>query len=232
LWQGFFGWSPSKNLRRYVGAMVPRIVEGAARWQKCPRKSQENASGNLIPPEDLSKDGRKLLEVLNDESDLAAVLIAASFHAEQLATLLVSRFIQNSSTATQFLYPSKGVLGEFRARSQLSHCLGLISKLSFNDLCAIGEIRNLFAHSHLQMTFEDQSIQEKCSALETWQQLEPLKKYLTADIEERSSNARGQFKITVVMLLADLEIAIQSKQPEVKSPPARHVIHKRVESPE
>src|SRR2546430_11588641 len=101
-----------------------------------------------VPAEELSDDTRRLFDVLNDESDLACVVIGAAFLETTVATLLERRFLA-SSVARKLLEPG-GALGGFAPRADLAYCLGLITKDHYQDLCAIAAIRNRFAHSHLQ----------------------------------------------------------------------------------
>ncbi|HDH12561.1 MAG TPA: hypothetical protein ENG83_10285 [Nitrospirae bacterium] len=104
--------------------------------------------------EDLSKDSKILFDTLNEGSDLARVLIGTSFLDESLRSLLQRYFIK-SDTAKNILSPN-GFIGLFANRCDLSYCLNLIKKKTYKDLRTIAEIRNLFAHSHLNGSFSFQ----------------------------------------------------------------------------
>jgi len=77
--------------------------------------------------EDLSQESQALYDVLNDESDLACVLIATSYLDQTLASLLERYFVEGN-TSQRLLDPRGGVLGTFASRADLSYCLGLIPK--------------------------------------------------------------------------------------------------------
>ena len=112
---------------------------------------------HTIPnPETLSEDSRQLYDVLNEESDVACVLIGTSYLDQTLASLLERYFIESKITA-KFLHPH-GPLGSLNSRSELGYCLGLISKAFNNNVSHIAEIRNKFAHRHLLLTFETEEI--------------------------------------------------------------------------
>jgi DNA-binding MltR family transcriptional regulator len=156
---------------------------------------------NHVDTESLSRDTKALYDLLNDEPDLSAVVVAASFLDTALADLLSAR-LQQAKVAAELLSP-QGALGTFGARRDLALCLGLISESHHRDLRAIARIRNRFAHSHLQLTFCDAGIQSLCDQLREWQVLllgetEGAVASLTA--EERRMRSRNQFKLTVVFI--------------------------------
>jgi DNA-binding MltR family transcriptional regulator len=154
-----------------------------------------------VPVEQLSEDTRRLFEVLNDESDLACVVIGAAFLETTVATLLERKFL-TSAVAGKLLEPG-GALGSFAPRTDLAYCLGLITKDHYQDLCTIAEIRNRVAHSHLQLDFRDSGIRAACDQLHEWrivlvgEEEAPLTDATETDLAAR---ARNQFKLTVAFL--------------------------------
>ena len=50
-------------------------------------------------------------------------------------------------------------------RNKVAFCVGLIDSLSFDTLSKISNIRNLFAHTHPERTFEHQDIKPVCASL-------------------------------------------------------------------
>src|SRR5437899_3106263 len=86
---------------------------------------------------------RQVYDVLNNESDLACVLIATSYLDNALATLLKRHLIE-SSVVNRVLESPRGPLSSFASRSDLAYCLGLISKGLRKNLEIIGQIRNTF----------------------------------------------------------------------------------------
>jgi hypothetical protein len=117
------------------------------------------------PPaiEQPSQDARALTDVVNSEPDFACVLITGSFLDQCLASLL-RKFFVKCSTADGLL-SFKGPLGTFASRVNLCYGLGLITKEMRQNLETIGEIRNLFGHSHLSLGFNDQDIKTLCGKL-------------------------------------------------------------------
>lgn len=156
--------------------------------------------------EDLSKDTQKVFDVLNDESDLACVLIGTSYLAELLASTLKAVF-SSESVATKILDPQRGPIGGFATRTDLAYCLGLISKPVYQDLGRIAEIRNQFAHKHIALDFGDSKVQVSCNKLQAWRFLEegdgsPAK----ATNQQARLVARKQFAMSVVLLGARIHV--------------------------
>jgi DNA-binding MltR family transcriptional regulator len=158
-----------------------------------------------VPVEQLSKDSRRLMDVLNNESALACVVIGAAFLDAALASLL-SKTLLKSGVTTKLLGPS-GALGSFGTRADLAYCLSLITKSHYKDLCVIAEIRNHFAHHHLNFGFNDPKVRQLCDRLHEWKILLFKEEDTPAEaasvkpvIEQLATRARNQFNLTVVFI--------------------------------
>ena len=157
----------------------------------------------IIPIEQLSADTNQLYEILNEESDLACVLISVAFLDEALSSFLHAKFREHSSISDKLLDSRNGAFGNFAARTDLAYCLSLIGKEQYNDLRKLGEIRNLFAHSHLRFSFGELRAQELCNQLRQWRFIEDEKDApVNLSLEQLQIRARNQFKLSVVILAA------------------------------
>lgn len=101
------------------------------------------AKGLRIPTEQLSEETQQLYDVLNNEKDLAVILIASSFLDACLRSLLEKKLLEGS--VSDRMLSHKGVLGGMSARADLCYALGLLPKRAYQDLGAIAEIRNIVA---------------------------------------------------------------------------------------
>jgi DNA-binding MltR family transcriptional regulator len=111
-----------------------------------------------VPPiQNLAEESQALYDVLNNESDMACVLISVSYLDYALASLLKHFFIEGK-TASKILEPPSGFLSAFASRYELAYCLGLIPKGLYQNLQIMGIIRNAFAHSHLMMSLDHLNI--------------------------------------------------------------------------
>lgn len=123
-------------------------------------------NGNDTSPLPRTDEAGALYAALQDERDLSCVLLSASFLDRCLAAVL-SAYFSKSSVVEKLLDPRGGFLGTFAARSDLCYCLGLVSKLFYQNLLTIATLRNTFAHSHLDLSFAAPSIAELCFKLHT-----------------------------------------------------------------
>lgn len=165
-----------------------------------------------IPIAQLSEQTVKLYAVLNEEKDLAVILIGTSFIDACLKSLLEAQFLEGADTSERLLQPS-GIIGSFRARTDLCYVLGLIPKSYQRDLIALGEIRNRVAHHHLDMDFSDPIISTKVDEL-------------TVRIQGALADATGRAKFTLsVVMLANMLI-LNAHQLQTKgAKPAREPSH-------
>jgi DNA-binding MltR family transcriptional regulator len=106
----------------------------------------------------------RLFDALNHNSDLVCGIVATSYINDALGALLHGFFIE-STTADALLIPDRGVLGSIRAKSEIAYCVGLISSPFLTNLIIVSEIRNKFAHSFEEITFQEPEIVGLCDKL-------------------------------------------------------------------
>jgi len=147
----------------------------------------------------LSDESQALYAALQDEREIACVLLSASFLDHCLATLLSRHFIE-SSVSNKLLDPRGGVLGTYAARSDLCYALGLVAKPVYQNLIVIGMIRNRFAHSHWTVAFADEDIERWCLELNFPAFIEESQE-LAEDEDGPSvfSDARERFSLVVAL---------------------------------
>ena len=160
-----------------------------------------------FPLEQLSEESQRLFDVLNSEPDVPAVLVAASFLDQSLASML-SRFFIESRTSDKLLDPNGGALGTFSSRIDIAYVLGFINKYMYQDLLTIAEIRNLVAHSHLTVDLNSDDIARKVSELKYLEALEnPDPKNQNPQpglLRSYINSNRDRFTLTVVMISQQL----------------------------
>ena len=128
--------------------------------------TKQKSANPVQTPDALSGKMDDFYKAINHVNHLACVLVTTSYLEQCLATLLRQFFIAGASTAeTIFDYTKNGLLTEISARSKMAYCLGLIDKQAFTNLNTIGNIRNRFAHTHPELTFDDAQIKGFCKDL-------------------------------------------------------------------
>ena len=166
----------------------------------------------ILPVENLSDDTQKFFDVLNAESDLAVILIVASYLDAALASIL-ERFLLPGSTAERLLNARGGALGSFGVRSDICYTLGFISKPLYQDLIRIAEIRNTCAHHHLPLDFTQEEIVRSCQGLAYVESLRESNKGQPIYPAEWLTGARNRFTLTAVTISQHLLVtALGTKQ--------------------
>ena len=160
------------------------------------------SKNNVIDPGDLLSQSKEIYKDLNNESDIAVVLIATSFIDTTLDSLLRYTFIKSRVTE-KVLNSNSGVLGTFSAKCDTGYCLGILDKDIYKDLIKLGEIRNIFAHNHLETHFNNSDIKTLCAQLIRTKDIidghRESDNY--EDIKKSFEIPRNSFIVTVVMII-------------------------------
>jgi DNA-binding MltR family transcriptional regulator len=127
-----------------------------------------------------------------NESDRAAAVLGAAWLDVRLRLLLES-FLVDDAKVVSVLFDSHGPLQTFADRIRMSYSLGLISRVMFEDLTAIKDIRNEFAHDLHDVTFGDPRIASVCAQLQT-------PKPILERIQDPTTNPRKLHEMTVALL--------------------------------
>jgi len=159
--------------------------------------------------EGLCEDVTKLSDLLNEATDAVAAIVGVSFLEATLGSLLKSYF-KKTKIADQIL-SHRGILGTFQGRISMAYCLDLISKIQYQDLSTIAEIRNTFAHHHLELSFDNEEINKKCQELK----FPETKVFNVGDRKletlASSKHPRTRFSITLLIYANQILLEILSR---------------------
>jgi DNA-binding MltR family transcriptional regulator len=124
------------------------------------------------------------------ESDRGCALFAAAYLDKALRDLLKSCLVKHRKLDEE-IFGSQSPLGSFSSRIKLAYYLGKIAPSERKDLDGIRLIRNDFAHHAELLSFEDQSIRDRCGNL-------------THNWRETETSARTKFNAAVSALMIRL----------------------------
>lgn len=149
---------------------------------------------------DLSKQGigpehrKEYIKELMGESDRAAALVAAAEIDSRLILLLRDSFSHRISAAEEdeLFYGKRAPLGDFSSRISIAYALGVIFSDERDDLNRIRRVRNVFAHSVIPLTFENELIAKECSGL--------LYREVFGDTSESFGKPKLRYLLTVMEL--------------------------------
>lgn len=132
----------------------------------------------------------QVVRMFHGETDRGAAVLAASFLENFLAKYLRSAMIEDS--AVDDLFTGFGPFADFNKRIETAYALGLITKDDRRDLKLIQKIRNHFAHTPTNTSFDTRPISDWISALS-------LNRNLTDEIigGKTASKNRMRYLITI-----------------------------------
>jgi mannitol operon repressor len=116
-----------------------------------------------VRPEEV-KGFSEFLQEFQKETDRGAALVGAALLDSRLRWLLVQHFIESGVTE-ELLDGGNAPLGAFRSKIKLTHALGLITGLEFQEAQLIRKVRNEFAHQLHGLSFDSAYIASLCSNL-------------------------------------------------------------------
>jgi DNA-binding MltR family transcriptional regulator len=131
-----------------------------------------------------------------ETSDRAVVVIGAAYIDDRLARTLKAFFIARKKPVEELL-SIRGALGSFGTRIALAFCLGLIGENEYDDLAIIQKLRNDFAHTAADLTFDTQHIASRCDSLQV------LKTSVSPGLFQ-GYNRRERYIMTVAELVSTL----------------------------
>ena len=104
---------------------------------------------------------------LRDGTDLACALVCGAYIENATGALLEACMIDDpkANGPNGLLNDPKGILSTASARADMCFCLGFIGATTHNNAKGIAGIRNLFAHSHVPLDFDNEHIRAACNEL-------------------------------------------------------------------
>ena len=110
---------------------------------------------------------------LVNASDRVAALIGATIVDLHLERLLSAFFIDDEKEVKALVSgkDQNAALGSFAPRARAAYCLGLISKVEYQDINTIRNIRNAFAHQLFDCSFETPEVKVACESLKLFGQI-------------------------------------------------------------
>jgi hypothetical protein len=95
---------------------------------------------------------------LQEQSDRGMAIIAAALIEHDLGLAIEARLLPLNSKLRENLFGSRGTLAGFQAKIDVGFALGIFSKDGHGDLDTIRRIRNRFAHTPIELSFQDPEI--------------------------------------------------------------------------
>jgi DNA-binding MltR family transcriptional regulator len=122
--------------------------------------------------EELGDANKSLRRELNRGSALSCALVGGACLEQALMSLLSKYFVEckrlpgkkvEYEECETIFDAGNGTLATFSNCNHLAFCLGLFDRDTFENLKAVGSIRNRFAHSTKRITFDDETVAYWCN---------------------------------------------------------------------
>jgi DNA-binding MltR family transcriptional regulator len=107
----------------------------------------------------------RIMDELEAQTDRGMAIIGAAYLEERLTEAIRSRFVSENEQADELL-SYKGPLGTFGAKIDAAYAFGLIGEVTRRDLHLIRYIRNDFAHTVEPVSFNTDSIANRCREIQ------------------------------------------------------------------
>ena len=129
------------------------------------KKKDEDRLRLALSPEEISSENAHLIDAINTGTPLACVLISAAALENALMSLPRNYFVDCDESKD--LFDIGGESDSFSSCYRLAFCLGLIEEEDRDNLKSIAKIRNLFAHRHTAIDFDNEKVAKECEKLKS-----------------------------------------------------------------
>jgi hypothetical protein len=131
-----------------------------------PRAAPKHLIGELFPFGILPPGFAEGKITARQYDDRAIVLISTTVVEQSLEGALLKRFKALSPDEEREIFSEDGApLSSFDPKVRIGFALGLFGKLAKTDLATLRHVRNAFAHSRLEITFDTPEIALACAML-------------------------------------------------------------------
>ena len=107
-------------------------------------------------------DQDRVMQEINHGSERSVVLVIGAVIEDRLQSAIEQLLTHLTEDEKVDFFGENGPAGDFASRIKISYAMGAIPKWMRDDINIIREIRNAFAHSQLQISFDDKEVADLC----------------------------------------------------------------------
>jgi DNA-binding MltR family transcriptional regulator len=108
------------------------------------------------------------IKMLSEQSEAGNASVLAGLVEDWLQKLLLHVARPMSNKAAKALFEGAGHLSTFSAKIEIAYAFRMLGDTTYNDLVAIKNIRNRFAHTIKFVSFSSEEITKACERLTGW----------------------------------------------------------------
>jgi hypothetical protein len=130
-------------------------------------KLPNRASRKLLDSLPSNEEAEDIIWNLEKRNHHALAMLGASYLDSALERLLMAHFVPLSPDDQRRMFDgaANGILGSLSNKIRISYAVNLLQDDEYSDLIIINDIRNIFAHSLHDITFENTNIKDDCNNL-------------------------------------------------------------------
>ena len=129
------------------------------------------------------QDLERAMEEIQNDHPRSAAIVGATYLDDVTRLAILTKLVDLSKDETDRLFVGFAPLSSFSAKIQMAYAMGLIGKKTRHDLKTIRDIRNVFAHASVSVTFETEAVANAINGLhfgklsEAWNELSAQRKF-------------------------------------------------------
>jgi hypothetical protein len=182
------------------------------RSQREHRPSQNNGKVGSVPEKTLKDLMRSYdlssISIISKEfhtsSDRSSAILLSAFVERMLELNITLRLPRRDEASLDRLTGRDGPLNSLFSTTQLAYAMGIISYDVRNELDCIRKVRNVFAHSAMDVDFTTPAISNECKKLERLSKIIEMKSQLSEDETVKAflalSKPRAQYSMACMLL--------------------------------
>jgi hypothetical protein len=163
------------NLHMLLSKFFDRLPVEGLYWNQGKVRTMRNKKTNFhdLSRKQLSKDSfRAFIDEITSQSDRACALVAAASLDDVLKNILVAQFFHLDDVEIEAMFDANNaMLSSFSNKIALAHALCCITDENKSDLSIIRRIRNVFAHTAINVDFDTDIINNECLKLKAFENI-------------------------------------------------------------
>jgi DNA-binding MltR family transcriptional regulator len=177
-----------------------------------------NSYGSVSKLNEMSRSESGLLEAfhfvktIDQREDRALAILLATQLEETLQDYLLFKMVPLNKTELRGLFNHSAPLATFSGKNEIAYAFRLIGPATYKDIDAVRAIRNAFAHTWKDMTFQTPEVAAVCASLKT-------PSFVSAEVAQDEpwppAEPRRRFRATVQLIQGEMMTRVLTREDSV-----------------
>ena len=126
------------------------------------REALRKLSSKFPPPPEVERIIKKNLRA---DKDISAAIVGTALVEAALEKLLIAKFKNRNANLIGQLFKNRGPLTDFHSKILIASAFGIITPNQAEELHSLKAIRNAFAHTKVEISFEHELVEIETKSL-------------------------------------------------------------------